>query len=157
MILGIVSNPNGRSLSSVVAKIEAGVQEAMNVTKQVQQYPNDYRNPMRLLRVLGEVQREMETLREMTQTGPAVRKNGRKGSREQMSEHVLAILYRHVDDDGLYCHGFADAEIDLTTHRDGSVTIGNLAEDTDVGMFAKDDGSIVIEGARGQRLWEDIR
>lgn len=73
-----------------------------------------------------------------------------------MSRNVLAVLYIHEDDGEQYAHGFGDAQLDLDTQRNGTVTIGGLLERTDVEMIAQDDGTVLLRGTHGQRLWDDV-
>lgn len=83
--------------------------------------------------------------------------NPGKGMRgEIMSSSVLAIMYVHEDDDEPYVHGFANAELTLKTAPNGTVTITGLADRTDVEMLALDDGSVLIRGTHGQRLWDEF-
>lgn len=71
-----------------------------------------------------------------------------------LSHHVHAILYRRLKDDADYVHGFGDADVQITEHRDGSITLGKLHLWTDVEMIGQADGTILIRGRRGQPLWE---
>lgn len=81
---------------------------------------------------------------------------GKRGKSQRMSSNVLAVLYVHDDDGEHYAHGFANAELDLDTARDGTVQIRGLPDTTDVEMLALDDGSVLIRGKHGQRLWDDF-
>ncbi len=82
--------------------------------------------------------------------------NPRKGRGATMSHNVLAVLYVHKDDGEQYVHGFGSASLDLDTAQDGTVTISGLAERTDVDMLALDDGSVLLRGRHGQRLWDSF-
>lgn len=81
-----------------------------------------------------------------------VRRNPSAG--EKFSSNVLAVLYVHDADGENYAHGFANAELDLQTLRDGTVKIGGLPMETEVEMIAQDDGSVLLRGKHGQRLWD---
>ena len=82
--------------------------------------------------------------------------NPRAGNGTVMSHSVLAVLYVHTDDDEQYVHGFGNAELDLDTAPDGTVTIRGLAEQTDVDMIALKDGGVLLRGRHGQRLWDEF-
>lgn len=82
--------------------------------------------------------------------------NPRKKRGTRMSGNVLAVLYVHDDDGEQYAHGFGNAELELNTRRDGTVTIGGLSDGTDVEMIAQDDGTVLLRGVHGQRLWDDV-
>lgn len=86
---------------------------------------------------------------------PLLMTMGNPGPRGRlMGTDVLAVVYRHKEDGKLYCHGFGDAEIKLTTRGD-ALTITALKEWTGVRMFALPDGSISISKPNG-RIWEDM-
>lgn len=71
------------------------------------------------------------------------------------SEHVMAVVYVHKEDGELYCHGFGNADLGLTTHRDGSLTIRGMRERTGVRMVAERDGSVRLVKP-GVALTEDF-
>ena len=78
---------------------------------------------------------------------------GKRGA-QKFSSNVLAVLYVHDDDGENYAHGFANAELDLETLHDGTVKLGGLPTDTGVEMIAQSDGSVLLRGKHGQRLWD---
>lgn len=78
----------------------------------------------------------------------------RRVSGKKFSGNVLAVIYVHDEDGERYIHGFDDARLDLKTMRDGTVQISGLADESDVAMVALDDGSVLLRGEHGQRLWD---
>lgn len=165
MLLGIVSNPpkEPQSERALLVKLIELVERIHRDAKMIQ--APMHRRPAMLgmanEEIAGNIERKSEKVLELldgflAQLDRGVHVNGRQGKRRKMSDDVQAIIYRHIEDGKFYCHGFADAEIDLKTHRDGSLTIRGLADETDVRMFAEPDGTVTVEGAHGQRLWEDM-
>lgn len=72
-----------------------------------------------------------------------------------MSTDVMAILYRHAQDGEFYCHGFGNADIDLSGSPLHGVTIDGLKEKTGVRMYGTPNGSITIAHP-SKRLWENF-
>lgn len=165
MLLGIVSNPpkEPQSERALLVKLVDLVERIDRDARMIHN-PHKHR-PFGLGMTDEEIAINIRTKAEkalelldgfLAQLDRGVHVNGRQGKRRKMSDDVQAIIYRHIEDGKFYCHGFADAEIDLETHRDGSLTIRGLADETDVRMFAEPDGTVTVEGAHGQRLWEDM-
>lgn len=147
MILGIVGNPprsESRELEAAILDLE---QALFSWSKG---YDVEVRDA--ITRAKG----RLTALREQVRAGVHVNPGKHKAGGMKMSDHVQAIIYTHADDDRFYCHGFGDAQIDLTTRGD-ALRIEGLKDRTNVKMLAMSDGSIRIAGRDGQRLWEDIR
>lgn len=124
------------------------------------------KSTVKIYRSLPAAQRAVSGLRKLGETdigaiaefqdvsaNPLLMTMGNPG-RRLMGTDVLAVVYRHKEDGKLYCHGFGDADIKLTTRGD-ALTITALKEWTGVRMFAEPDGSVSISKPNG-RVWEDM-
>lgn len=153
MILGTLTNP-GHSESGAWEEILAIVNDLIDADL-----------------VFGEARRDLVYVRNIAQEmlqqvkkgvhvnpGPHMASSRRQMGLvpQEMSRDVLAIIYRHVDDDEHYIHGFGDANLELKDKPDGTLTVRGLKDRTDVQMFAHPDGSVSLVGRHGQRLWEDM-
>lgn len=69
-----------------------------------------------------------------------------------MSHHVMAVIYRHIEDGELYVHGFGDANIEPDTLPNGALIVRGLKENTGVDMYAQKDGSVLLVRP-GVSLW----
>lgn len=66
---------------------------------------------------------------------------------EVLSHNVQAVLYVRDDDGEEYAHGYGlddDNDLQLKTHRDGSVTIGGLKRETGFALVGLPSGEVVI-------------
>lgn len=73
-----------------------------------------------------------------------------------MSNNVVAMLYVHADDGELYCHGFGNAPITLSTAPSGAVTIGGLKNNTGVQLYALEGGALSVQRKDKAPLWKDL-
>lgn len=89
----------------------------------------------------------------LRQVNHGIHRNPGKAKRTKIGEHVQAIVYIHATDGQPYVHGFGNADIDLESRGKGNVTIRGLHDDTQVCMYGESDGTVTIEGERGQKLW----
>lgn len=74
---------------------------------------------------------------------------------ELMGTDVMAVVYRHAEDGGLYAHGFGKEAWGISTKGD-KLTLHGLNEVTHVRMFALPNGDITMRHARGKRLWAEF-
>ena len=106
-------------------------------------------------KALDLVERMLDQLGKGIHVNPLMAVFGNPGKRAVcFSEDVMAVLYVHKEDGAAYCHGFGNADIRLQTHRDGSVTIHGLKEQTGVKMLAA--GQCVVLEKPGVSLSEDF-
>lgn len=157
MFLGVVGNPpDGVSESQAYRKLAWLLNNALarshglslvvggpQVTQILDDLNHDLERAESLLKRLSE------------QVARGVHVNGRKRKAIQTSEDVLAIVYRHRDNDEFYVHGFGDAELDLSSRGD-ELRIRGLKDRTGIQMFAEPDGTVTIAHPQGHSIWEDM-
>lgn len=159
MLLGIVTNPpRGKSRrfseSEHLARIGTLISNAIEELEVARRNGEsaDSRRVQTIMRFLRDAWKMTQELGDQVERGVHVNGRGRK-----MSDHVQAIVYKHVEDGRLYCHGFGDADINLKTSRGGALTIEGLHDTTGVQALAQPDGSVIIRHRDGEPIWEDIR
>lgn len=161
MLLGVVSNPSRKqrerlSESDVLGRIGTLISNATEELRLLERQgltgPLARRKHQTILRFLDDAWRMTQALLDQVERGVHV--NGRA---QKMSDNVQAIVYKHVADGRLYCHGFGDADIRLKTPRAGTLTIEGLHDETGVQAFALPDGSVRIRHHAGEPIWEDIK
>lgn len=164
MLLGMVTNPRGRRKGDTSNELASErdawtkvIRIALRMLEAIEGRITDAKRAKLDIAIsdLDDLAHKM-----IEQLNSGVHVNGRhrvNGRGIKTSENVIAVVYRHLDDGQLYIHGFADADIKPITHRDGSLTVKGLVEDTDVEMYALPDGSVRLQGKHGQPLWEDIK
>lgn len=138
--LVVFGNPAGSSESAAWREIIELAERAKNTTVL------EHRN-LHLTQIMAIAEKMLRQVHRGIHTNPGGKK------RTKIGKHVQAIIYIHAKDNKPYVHGFGNADIDLDTHGAGNVTIDGLHDNTQVCMYGEPDGTVTIEGERGQQLW----
>lgn len=69
-----------------------------------------------------------------------------------MSHHVQAVVYVHAKDGGRYVHGFGNVDPNERDLARGVLKLDQLADKTHVEMVGHPDGTVTLQGTRGQPL-----
>lgn len=133
--------PQVRSESAAWKQVAAFAQDIAEVSD----------NELTVLQLVTELR--VLAQRMLAQVERGVHANPRE-RRTKIGEHVQAVLYVHAKDHLPYAHGFGNADIAIDTVREGDVKLEGLHDTTDVCMYGEPDGTITMEGKRGQPLWK---
>lgn len=90
------------------------------------------------------------------QLGEGIHTNPR-ARRTKIGSNVQAVVYIHATDHQPYVHGFGNAELNEDALQFGVLNMADLKAKTAVCLYGNANGTITLEGARGQRLWKNFQ